>query len=91
MAVGNAAIAGVVGDEESRLGVLGDCNLPCKAETTGNLRGGSSNRGRAHALEPKGEKPSHYGNDRNHDQQLDEREAAVLRWSANRKTIWRQN
>ena len=90
MAVGNAAIAGVVGDEEGGLGILCDGNLACEAEPAGNLRSGASNRGRAHTLEPEGEKPSHDGNDRNHDQQLDKREGAALRRWANRKRDLRQ-
>jgi hypothetical protein len=93
MAVGNASIASVVGNEERRLGVLGDRNLPREAEPAGNLRGGSSNRGRTHALETKGDKACHDRNDCDHDQQFDERESAVPRRGASLKPkmILRQN
>ncbi len=72
MTVGNASIGGVVGDEERRLGILGDRNLPRKAQPAGNLRGGPSNCGRSHALEREGEKACHDGNNGYDNQQLDE-------------------
>jgi hypothetical protein len=72
MAVGNASIVSVVGDEERRLGVLGDRNLTRKAQPAGNLRGSPSNRRRAHALQRDSEKACHDGNNGYDNQQLDE-------------------